>query len=319
MEVSVVIPTRNRSRMLAAALRSVLRQRDVEIEVVVVDETSTDDTSYVVSACDDPRLRMVRNATPTGPNAARNRGARESHGEWLAFLDDDDLWAPTKLARQIAAATEGGSGWVYAGAVNVDDRLRIIHGAPPPDPVEAVAALPRYNPIPAGASNVVMRRTFFEAVGGFNEDLRVCEEWDLWIRLARVEAPGSVSSPLVAYRMHRGNAILDVAVIVDGAKAFERLHDTTIDWGRFHRWLAQLSMRGGDRGQALREYLRAAVAGQGREVGADLTELARAGLRRRLGRPDAGHGRRSDAAWVDQARGWIEDLRRLQVEAGGQR
>src|SRR5262245_55624305 len=253
VSVSVVVPTRDRSRMLETALRSVLRQRDVELEIIVVDDGSTDDTPEVVEALEDPRIRLIRNQESTGPNAARNRGAAQADGEWIAFVDDDDLWAPAKLMRQVRLATDGGFAWVYAGAVNVDDRLRIIHGVPPPDPASVVAALPRSNPIPAGASNVMLRRSLFMAAGGFNEELRACEEWDLWLRLAQDGLPGQVSSPLVAYRMHAGNAILDVASIVEGAKAFERLHGTTIDWGLFHRWLAQLSARGGDRGQALRE------------------------------------------------------------------
>jgi glycosyltransferase involved in cell wall biosynthesis len=319
MEVSAVVPTRNRSRLLPMTLRSVLRQADVRLEIVVVDDASIDDTRNVVAAFGDPRVRLIRNATPTGPSAARNRGAEEARGEWLAFVDDDDLWAPTKLARQVALATEGGYAWVYAGAVNVDDRLRIIHGAPAPDPAAVVAALPRSNPIPAGASNVVIRRDAFEAVGGFNEHLRACEEWDLWLRLARAESPGRVPSPLVAYRMHAGNAILDVAAIVEGARAFEGLHGTKIDWGLFHRWLAQSSARGGDRRRALHEFGRAALAGQAREVGWDLVDLARAGLRRRLGWPPKERGRASDEAWDDEARGWLEELRRLLVKATDQR
>ena len=315
MDVSVVVPTRNRSALLPMTLRSVQRQTDVELEIIVVDDASNDDTADVVATFDDPRVRPIRNTTRTGPNAARNRGAREARGDWLAFVDDDDLWAPDKLARQVSVATEHGFAWVYAGAVNVDGHLRIIHGVPAPDPATVAAALSRSNPIPAGASNVVIRRSVFDAVGGFNEDLRACEEWDLWLRLVRIEAPGRVPSPLVAYRMHRGNAILDVATIVKGAKRFERLHGTTIDWGLFHHWLAQLSLRGGDRRQARREFLRAALAGRAREVGADVVTLTRAGLRRRLGRPPAEGRRTGDAAWQDQARPWIEDLRRLEIEA----
>jgi len=319
IDVSVVVPTRDRSRMLETALRSVLRQRDVQIEVIVVDDASSDDTPKVVAAFDEPRLRLLRNPAPTGPSEARNRGASEARGEWLAFLDDDDLWAPTKLARQVGVATEDGHAWVYAGAVNVDDRLQIIHGAPAPDPAAVVAALPRSNPIPAGASNVVIHRDAFEAVGGFNQDLRACEEWDLWLRLARAESPGRVPSPLVAYRMHVGNAILDVAAIVEGARAFERLHGATIDWGLFHRWLAQSSARGGDRRQALREFGRAALAGQAREVGWDLFDIARAGARRRLGWPRKERGRGSDEAWEDEARGWLEDLWRSRIDACDER
>src|SRR5688572_15134473 len=95
--ISVIVPTRNRSALLATTLRSVLWQRDVELEVIVVDDASTDDTTAVVSRLADPRVVMVRHSVSAGPSAARNRGASEARGEWLGFVDDDDVWAPDKL------------------------------------------------------------------------------------------------------------------------------------------------------------------------------------------------------------------------------
>jgi glycosyltransferase involved in cell wall biosynthesis len=314
MNASVIVPTRNRSSLLATSLRSVLRQQGVELEVIVVDDGSTDDTSQLVDAFDDPRLRTIRHPAPLGPNAARNRGAREGVGRWIAFVDDDDIWAPDKLASQLREASESGRTWVYVGSVNVDDRLEIIHGVPPPTPEAVVRALPRYNPIPASASNVVIDRATLEDVGGFNEILRTCEEWELWLRLAAVGPPACVPSPLVGYRMHAGNAILDVEAVVEGARMIEKLHGTTVDWGRFHRWIAQLSLRGGNRGDALRQYFLAVLGGQGREVGEDLAELARGTVRRRLGLPGPPEARRTDTDWEDRARGWIEELRRLEAD-----
>ena len=94
--VSVIIPTRNRSTMLAQTLGSVLRQRDIRCEIVVVDEASTDDTQAVLSRL-AAGVRVFRHDVPRGLAAARNSGAAEARGDWLAFLDDDDLWAPDKL------------------------------------------------------------------------------------------------------------------------------------------------------------------------------------------------------------------------------
>src|SRR3954469_4879731 len=116
MRVSVVVPTRNRSRLLAATLRSVLRQRAVDLEVIVVDEGSTDDTGAVIAGLRDPRIRIVRHDVPRGVSRARNRGAEEARGDWVAFVDDDDLWAPDKLARQVQAALAAGRDWVYTGS-----------------------------------------------------------------------------------------------------------------------------------------------------------------------------------------------------------
>src|SRR5688572_6566741 len=133
IDVSVVVPTRNRSTLLMRTLRSVLRQQDVEFEVIVVDEASTDDTPAMLAALDDPRVRVIRHEVPLWLAAARNRGAAEARGEWLAFVDDDDLWAPDKLVRQVHAAQDAGREWVYTGAVNFDG-CRIVSSQPPLPP-----------------------------------------------------------------------------------------------------------------------------------------------------------------------------------------
>ena len=110
--VGVVIPTRDRRDLLAATLDSVLAQRDVQVEVVVVDDGSRDGTADWLRSLDDPRVRVLRNETAIGTGAARNRGLHEVTADLVAFVDDDDLWAPDKLARQVAAieATPG-AGW----------------------------------------------------------------------------------------------------------------------------------------------------------------------------------------------------------------
>src|SRR5918993_498800 len=119
MSVSVVVPTRNRSRLLASTLRSVLVQRGVELEVIVVDEGSTDNTPEMLAALDDPRVRVLRHDVPRGLSAARNRGADEARGEWVAFVDDDDLWAPEKLVSQLDAARAMARDWAYTGSVTI--------------------------------------------------------------------------------------------------------------------------------------------------------------------------------------------------------
>jgi glycosyltransferase involved in cell wall biosynthesis len=167
-DVSVVIPTHNRSGLLALTLRSALRQHGVDLEVVVVDDGSTDGTAAAVERLADPRVRMVRHATPLGVSSSRNAGIAEARGRWVAFLDDDDLWAPDKLARQLEAAEAARRSWVYAGTVNVDDRLRVLEGGPPPPPERVPELLNRYNPVPAGASNVMVRADALGRVGGFD-------------------------------------------------------------------------------------------------------------------------------------------------------
>ena len=177
--VSVVVPTHNRSDLLSVTLRSVLRQRDVDLEVIVVDEASTDDTTAMLGRLADSRVRTIRHETPRGVSTARNRGAREARGEWVAFIDDDDLWAPDKLARQLHAAQETGRDWAYVGSVNITDGLRIVYGLPPPSPEQVVLALPHYNAIPAGGSNVMVRRAALLQAGPFDIRLRNTEDWEM--------------------------------------------------------------------------------------------------------------------------------------------
>jgi glycosyltransferase involved in cell wall biosynthesis len=155
--VTVVIPTRNRPDFLYVTLTSVLRQRDVDLRVVVVDDASTDDVTSVVSRCGDPRVKVVRQVVRKGVSAARNRGAAEATTDWVAFCDDDDIWSPDKLHRQLVRSWAVGGDWAYAGCVFVDAQLEIHGGTPPLPPDAIIAALRSYNAVPAGASNVLVR------------------------------------------------------------------------------------------------------------------------------------------------------------------
>jgi GT2 family glycosyltransferase len=305
LDVSIVVPTRNRSTLLRLTLHSALRQQGVDLEVLVVDEASTDDTPAVLSALGDARVRVIRHDTPQGVSTARNHGAGEARGEWLAFLDDDDLWAPDKLARQLHAAREARCDWAYTGTVNIDDRGRTLSGRPPLPPEDAAAALLGYNAIPGGGSNVVVRRTTWRSAGAFNTRLRNTEDWEMWIRLAKLGPPACVCSPLIGYRVHTSNSSLDVAEIVRGTKLIERMHHTTADWGRLHRWLAESCLRKGQRRAALGEFARAAVRGEARGVAEDLLQIVR---RRVARRPAAGEVTSRGDAWTIAATAWLQPL-----------
>jgi glycosyltransferase involved in cell wall biosynthesis len=307
MHVSVVVPTRNRSRLLATTLRGVLRQRAVDLEVIVVDEASTDDTAAVIRALADPRIRLVRHDTPRGVSAARNHGAEEARGAWVAFLDDDDLWAPDKLTRQLQAAVGTGRDWAYTGSVNIVGPSQVVYGEPPPPPEHVVAAIRRYNAIPGGGSNVVVRRTTLQRAGLFDTRLRNTEDWEMWIRLAKMGPPAWVCSPLMAYRVHASNSSLNVAEVIRGARLIEQLHATTVDWGRIHRWFAESYLRVGCRQQALRQFARAAVRGQARGVVSDVTAILRRRVRRWIS-DYPGQASASAAAWIEEASVWLREL-----------
>lgn len=207
-DVTVVIPTRNRWDLLSRhGLRSALGQEDVEVEVIVVDDGSTDGTATRLAEADDPRLRVIRHEHSRGMAGARNAGIAAARSEWLAFLDDDDLWAPRKLRAQLDAARTNGAEFVYAAAVLVYDE-RVASFDVLPNESELLPALLESDVIPAGASNVLARTELVRRLGGFDERLLYSADWDLWIKLALAGRAAVCDEILVAHIQHGGNALL---------------------------------------------------------------------------------------------------------------
>ncbi len=301
--VSVVIPTHNRRELLGLTLRSALGQRDVDKEIIVVDDGSVDDTTASVAAT--PGVRVLRHEEPQGVSAARNTGIAAATGDWVALLDDDDLWGPDKLTRQLAAARRSGCGWVYAGDVSIDGDLRVLGGRPPPSPRQVVRDLQRHNAVPAGASNVLIRRDVLARAGGFDRGLSNNEDWDMWIRLARQGPPDCVARPLVAYRVHPGNASRDMPRMLRELDVIAARHGIPVDRPAHHRWAAWSYLADGRRGDALVQYARAVAAG-------DLPSVARAAVvavhpaPTRLRRPRA--SRSQSGPWVVEAQEWLDTL-----------
>jgi glycosyltransferase involved in cell wall biosynthesis len=275
---------------------------------VVVDDGSTDDTAEVVAGLGDSRVRLVRHHRPQGVSAARNRGIAEARGAWVAFLDDDDLWAPDKLARQLEAARRAGRTWVYAGEVSIDQRLRILDGGPPAPPEQVMERLTRHNAVPAGASNVVVRADTLARAGAFDTELRNNEDWDLWIRLARLGPPAWVCRPLVALRVHPGNASRNMDRMLQELDVIERRHRIPVDWAAHYRWAAWSSLQAGRQRAALRYYAHAVRVG-------DLTSIARAVATLVYPAVAETRGARplppgsAGQAWIAEARAWLDPLR----------
>jgi glycosyltransferase involved in cell wall biosynthesis len=260
-EVSVVIPTHNRRDLLKLALHTALWQQDVNLEVIVVDDGSTDDTATVVAGVEDPRVRLIRHEESQGVSAARNRGIAEARGEWIAFLDDDDLWAPDKLSSQLEAARSGHAIWAYVGSVNIDGSQRVHGGSPPIPPEQLAALLPRWNPMPGGCSNVLVRTDVVRDLVGFDIALRILADWDLWLRVLSVGVPAFASRPLMAYRIHPANMSSDTEGMLAELEVMERHHGSTFDRAGFSRYMARRSLQMGKRREALRLLLRAAAYG----------------------------------------------------------
>ena len=200
-DVTVVVVTRDRAQMLRQALTSVRRQRGGPVEVVVVVDGSADDTVEVLGAF--PEVRVIRQRDAAGPAAARNAGLAAVRTPWVAFLDDDDVWAPDKLLAQhraLAAAPQ--ARWCHTGAMALDAGLRPIGGMRARSGGDVRAAILAENVVCGGGSSVYAHTETVRAVGGFATDVRRHEDWDLWIRLALVSPLVAVDRPLVGFRRH---------------------------------------------------------------------------------------------------------------------
>jgi glycosyltransferase involved in cell wall biosynthesis len=316
LEVSVVIPTRNRSALLAMALRSVLAQRDVDLEVIVVDEASEDDTRSMIAALGDPRVQIVRHESCQGVSAARNRGIAVARAEWIAFLDDDDLWSPDKLAQQLQVARQTGALWVYVGHVNVNIRNEVTSGEPPLGPEALLRELPVRNVVPGGCSGVMVSRRALAVAGPFDVRLQPLADWDLWLRLAQAGPPACVSRPLVAYRVHGHQMSLDAARVErEFAMLSERYPEASP--AVMYRYLGWWALRVKDHRAALRLFLRGWRRSRGDYgyalVLADLSALAQDvlehRLRLRLSRrgPAKADGDR-EQSWRAEGRAWVDVL-----------
>jgi glycosyltransferase involved in cell wall biosynthesis len=277
-QVSAVVPTQNRSAMLEQALRSALEQEDVELEVIVVDDGSADETPAVLARIDDPRLTVIRHERPLGVSRARNAGISRARGEWIAFLDDDDLWAPGKLRTQLSDAAEHGVTFSYSAAVAIDDRMSATRLTHPPGP-EAVRRLLFGGNVIGSPSVVLLTAELLGRAGDFDERLPLMEDWDLWIRVASLGTPGLIPEPLAAYREH-GQNTMSGAENARARELFELLRErhaaaaqvAGVEFGDawLDRWAASRDLAAGHRFRAAAGYLRRAVRGR------DRRDLARA-------------------------------------------
>ena len=196
--MTAIIPTYNRRELVAQAARSVLAQTFAEIECLVVDNGSSDGTAEALRAIGDERLRVVICEVPLGAAKARNVGIDAARTPWVAFLDNDDLWAPNKIELQLKALAqfpsarwsatgvclrarrfERASGWeVKRRAARRHWKGQLVGRE------DLLGMLSTDNVIPGGGSSVLVAREVALEAGGFHDDVPGCEDWDFWVRLA---------------------------------------------------------------------------------------------------------------------------------------
>ncbi|UCI19156.1 glycosyltransferase family 2 protein [Mesorhizobium sp. B2-1-8] len=216
--VGVVVPMFNAERTIRATLNSICRQDYQALDIIVVDDGSTDLSASIVAsyAEQDRRIRLVEQSN-AGVAKARNRGAASTDARFLAFIDADDLWAPSKIALQMCALQQGGSsaGLAYCWFADIDGDGRVfsLHNRPDAEG-RVLQRMCRTNFVGNGSSMLV-RRSAFERVGGFDPSLRArnaqgCEDLLMCLRIAEHYEFRVVRQHLVGYRMTNINMSSDV-------------------------------------------------------------------------------------------------------------
>jgi len=293
--VSVIVPTHNRAGYICAAVDSVLQQRDVAHEVIVVDDRSTDDTLGVLRQFDDA-VRVVSTDSNIERGAARNLGASAARGRLLAFLDSDDIWMPDKLAAQVPPALAGRPS--VTGYVVIDAEGSRLGGPQVPRPPGRGSVL-FDNPYVGGPSSLVVPTDLFSSVGGFRtkRELQGSEDWIFFSELrAHGADPLVIPDPLIGYRRHPGSSTstaanlarsmwsavgyMEEAGLVDSASlprlrartasVIARNFAITGDWGATYRWSKEVLTSNSVHGPM-------ALAGVARSVAGRLLRSVRAG------------------------------------------
>ncbi len=198
--VSVIIPTYNQGRFIRTSALSALEQSYQPIELIVVDDGSTDNTRQQLA----PYLDRIRyfSQPNAGPSAARNNGIRQARGDWVAFLDADDLWHRLKIERQLEAI-RGRSDVALVGSPSI----RVLPDALPPAPVaRAVTVRDFLMSTRVSPSGALVRRQSFDTVGLFDESLRFSEDRDMWLRIAANFSCVLHDTPCWSYGRHAAQA-----------------------------------------------------------------------------------------------------------------
>lgn len=223
--VSVIVPVFNRVDLVGKTLDSILEQTYPYVEIIAINDGSTDDTLAVLCAYANkyPNQIVVVDQKNTGQVRARNNGIERANGEFIAFLDSDDTWEKEKLTLQIPLFNEK-VGLVYCSIYEVNESGDILRTVPCESAVKGnVYGMMLINNRMTGGSVVVTRKAL-DKVGLFDESFQAAENWDLWIRISKEYQVDYVNIPLVRYRKHQGNMSHDIKRMADASWAILHKH-----------------------------------------------------------------------------------------------
>jgi glycosyltransferase involved in cell wall biosynthesis len=212
--ISVIIPAHNAAAYLYRTIQSVLRQSHPRLEVIVVDDGSTDQTAAIVKSLAqiDKRVRLIESQN-RGASAARNLAISHAKYALIAPIDADDIWHPQKIERQLAVMQSSGRsvGVVYCWSVGIDDEDRVIlptwnNGSAAGKVLEDIIV----SGILGNGSTPLIRRSCIDAVGGYDNKLMLCEDWKFYTALSDVCEFAVVPQYLTGYRLRADSASIDV-------------------------------------------------------------------------------------------------------------
>ena len=233
MKVSVIMPCYNHGEFLMQSVQSILWQTHKELELIIIDDYSTDDSWAVTTKCaaDDVRIRPIRHEQNRGLSRSRNDGLQAATGEFIAFCDSDDIWEPEKLSSQLTLLEENPQyDVVYCDTLIIDGR-----GTPTGQRFTDLYPLPK---VPSGAlfaelvrrnfiniQSVMLRRGCVQAIGPFDEQIELVQDWWYWVRLSRQFRFLYWPKPLARYRVHARstNLVQQRGYCVNRFRVFRRM------------------------------------------------------------------------------------------------
>ncbi|MBC8432937.1 MAG: glycosyltransferase family 2 protein [Desulfobacterales bacterium] len=215
--VSVIIPTYNRAKLLERAVNSVLRQTYKELELIIVNDSSKDETEKAIKKYADDRIKYICHQKNLGGSAARNTGIKAAQGKYIALLDDDDGWFPEKLEKQVKhfAEVSDNVGLVYSGFEVIDMNGIVIQKTYPKFKGNLYMRLLERSMI-GGSSVPLIKRTCFKKVGLFDQSLRSCQDWDMWMRISEHYAFDFIPEILTKMYSHSHQLSSDYSSMIPG-------------------------------------------------------------------------------------------------------